>query len=649
MLVKTDEDLSLSGVQTRYRRNLELQKVAIHVIDTRFRMIYHNAYARDWAGHLGYNLDEDALGKDLFDAFPFLGKNIHEEYRRVFDEGRDLVTEESLTLAGRDIFVQTQKIPVVHDEGVTEIITIIRDITDVRETEARLKSTEERFRALYEYAPVAYYLSDRKGTFLDGNLAAEDLIGYKKKEFIGRNYLSTDLLPKDQLPAAAKILAQNVLGKITGPYEIVLKHKNGNRVHVEVSNIPIKLGGKTRVLGIAVDISQRKQAQKTEKEMVRSLRLLSDVGMKLGEVSKDDNIFEIIGELTHALVGDCYVGVSDYDEEEGIIEVKSVTGHKELFKDILKILGRDPVGMRITPDPEAVQERLQTQQLRKIPGGLHEVIFKKLPKSVCTALERLGRIQAVYSVGFIRMGTIYGTAVIMLRNRSEFKHRELVESFINQVSVTLQRWKAENRIAASLKEKEVMLREIHHRVKNNMQIISSLLRLQASGLTDPAALDSLQVSQDRIRSMALVHEGLYMSSDLSRIDFAEYARKLTGRLFSANASLNTDVTIHIEIDDIFLDVNRAVPCGLIINELVTNALKHAFPDGRKGDIFIRMATHKQSGFSLTVADNGVGIPEGIDFRRSDSLGMQIVGDLAQQLKGTLKANTEGGTQFTIHF
>jgi two-component sensor histidine kinase len=386
-----------------------------------------------------------------------------------------------------------------------------------------------------------------------------------------------------------------------------------------------------------------------ESELVRSLRLLSDVGMRLGEVSKDDNIFEIIGELMHKLVGNCYVGVSDFDEKEGVIEVKAVTGHKELFKDILKIMGRDPVGMKLVPDPEAVRERLQTQQLRKIPGGLHEVIFKKLPKSVCTALERLGRIQAVYSVGFIRQGTIYGTAVIMLRDRSEFKHRELVESFINQASVTLQRWKAENRIAASLQEKEVLLREIHHRVKNNMQIISSLLRLQASGLTDPAALASLQISQDRIRSMALVHEGLYRSSDLSRIDFAEYVRKLTGRLFSINARLRTDITLHIEIEDILLDVNRAVPCGLIINELVTNALKHAFPDGRKGDIFIRMAAYKQKGFSLTVADNGVGIPAGIDLRSSDSLGIQIVGDLVQQLRGTLRVNTERGVQFTIRF
>jgi PAS domain S-box-containing protein len=639
----------MNAPQFSYRRILEMQKVAIHVADQNYRMIYFNAYARNWVGRMGYELDEDALGKSLFDVFPFLGKKIREEYRIVFDEGRDLVTEERLSLEGKEIFVEVQKIPVVQDEKVTEIITILRDITDKRETEARLKSSEERFRALFEYAPVAYYLSDRKGTFLDGNLAAETLIGYERAEFIGKNYLSTDLLPKDQLPIAAKILAQSVLGKITGPYEIILNRKDGSQVPVELSNIPIKIGGKTCILGVATDISRRIQAQEKKNELVHSLRHLAAVGLTLGQVSRDDDIFEIIGELMHQLVGNCIIGVSDYDEEEGVIEVKAVIGHKELFKDILKILGRDPVGMRVVPDPEAVRERLQTQQLRMIPGGLHEVIFKKLPRSVCAALERLGRIQAVYSVGFIRQGTIYGTAVILLQDRREFKHRDLVESFINQASVTLQRWKAENRVADSLKEKDVLMREIHHRVKNNMQIISSLLRLQSGGLTDPAALESLQISQDRIRSMALVHEGLYMSADLSRIDFSEYVRKLTMHLFSINSGRSKDITIHTEIEDIFLDVNRAVPCGLIINELITNSLKYAFPDGRKGDIFIRMAPYREKGFSLTVADNGVGVPAEVDLLDSDSLGMQIVGDLVQQLKGTIRINTKQGTQITIRF
>jgi two-component sensor histidine kinase len=149
--------------------------------------------------------------------------------------------------------------------------------------------------------------------------------------------------------------------------------------------------------------------------------------------------------------------------------------------------------------------------------------------------------------------------------------------------------------------------------------------------------------------MALVHEGLYMSADLSRIDFSEYVRKLTMHLFSINSGRSKDITIHTEIEDIFLDVNRAVPCGLIINELITNSLKYAFPDGRKGDIFIRMAPYREKGFSLTVADNGVGVPAEVDLLDSDSLGMQIVGDLVQQLKGTIRINTKQGTQITIRF
>jgi PAS domain S-box-containing protein len=644
-----EEVLYSKGAQVRYRRILDLQPAAIHVVDAGLRLVFFNTFAKDWAQRLGYSLTEEDLGRNLFDLFPFLGRKARREYQTVFSEGRDLVTEEKIRGPDRNYLVRTQKIPVFQDAKVTEIITIIRDMTDIRETEQRLKSSEERFKLLFEFAPVAYYLSDRKGTFLDGNRAAEELIGYKKEDLIGRSYLQTGLLPKDQRPIAAKILAQAVLGRVTGPYEIELIHKSGGRVVVEVSNIPIKLSGKTRILGIAVDVTQRKLAQEKEKALVKSLRLLSEAGMKLGEVSGDEDIFQRIGEQLHALVGECYVGVSDYHELEGVIEVKALIGAKAYFRDILKIMGRNPIGMRFQPAPEAVQERLQTQQLRKIPGGLHEVTFFSLPKAMCTALERLTQIRAVYSVGFIRQGVIYGTAVIFLRGRETFENRDLIESFIHQASVSLQRWKAEKRIAASLKEKEVLLREIHHRVKNNMQIISSLLRLQSSGISDKRAKAAFQASQDRIRSMALVHEGLYRSSDLARIDFAEYARSLAARLSSLYATRGRTIAFHIDIKDIDLDVNRAVPCGLIVSELVSNALKHGFPEPTKGEIRIRMVRDKRGCLRLSVADSGIGFPAEIDFRKTNSLGLQIVNDLVQQLNGSIRLKANGGTTFIIRF
>jgi PAS domain S-box-containing protein len=644
-----EEVLYSRGAQVRYRRILDLQKAAIHVVDRDLRLVFFNAYTREWAESLGYPLGEESLGEKLFDLFPFLDKKVLAEYKAVFAEGKDLATEESFNFGKGDLIALTQKIPVFQDSRVAEVITTITDVTDIRRTEAKLESSQERFRMLFEFAPVAYYLSDLKGVFLDGNRASEELIGYSKKELVGKNYLSANLLPKDQLPTAAKILANAVLGKVTGPYELRLRRSDGRRVDIELSQIHIKLDRKTRILGVAVDVTQRKQAQEKEQGLIRNLRRLSEIGMKFVEISKDDDIFQNIGEMLHSLVGNCYVGVSDYHEKDGVIEVKSLVGAQEIFKDVLKIMGRDPVGMRVTPDPQAVKERLSEQRLMRIPGGLHEVIFGKLPQPVCTALETLGHVNGFYSVGFIRAGVIYGTAVILLRDRETFRNQELVESFISQASVALQRWKAENRIAASLKEKEVLLREIHHRVKNNMQIISSLLRLQSVGVSDPDALELFQASQDRIRSMALVHEGLYRSSDLSHIDFTEYVRKLTSRLLTINPEAASRVRIDVDIEEIKLDINRAVPCGLIINELVTNSLKHGFPENRTGEIFIRMAQDKRGKITLSVADSGVGIPPEVNFKETDSLGMQIVADLVQQLNGTIRMSTKGGTQFTIRF
>ncbi len=644
-----EELLFSKGAQVRYRRILDLQKLAIHVIDPSLRLIFYNTFARDWTARLGYVLKEDVHGKSLFTLFPFLGKDIEKEYRQVFESGQNLYTEESLQLKGKKIYVQVEKIPVVFDNKVAEIITIIRDVTKKREVEADLKSSEERFKKLFEYAPVAYYMSDLKGTFLAGNRAAEALIGAKRDKFIGQNYLNTQLIPKDQLSTAAKILAQTILGKITGPFEIVLNRQDGSKTWVEVSTIPIKIQGKIRLLGGVVDITQRKLAQENEKALVSSLQCLSDSGMRLAEVSRQEDIFQVIGELMHTLIGECYVGVSDYSPEDGSLEVKSLIGAKAYIKDILKILGRNPVGMKFKPDPEALLGRLQTQQLLKIPGGLHEVTFYNVPKTVCLALEKLAHIRSVYSVGFIRKGTIFGSAVVLLRDKDELANQELVESFTFQASVALQRWKAENRITASLKEKEVLLREIHHRVKNNMQIISSLLRLQSNGISDPAARDSLQISQDRIRSMALVHEGLYRSEDLSHIDFAEYVRKLSGHLYSISADKGLKISFDIEIDDIRLDVNQAIPCGLIINELVTNSLKHAFPEERKGEVSIHMRKGKKGELTLIVADNGIGLSTDIDLRNTESLGMQIVTDLVQQLSGTIRMRSGQGTEFKIRF
>ena len=211
------------------------------------------------------------------------------------------------------------------------------------------------------------------------------------------------------------------------------------------------------------------------------------------------------------------------------------------------------------------------------------------------------------------------------------------------------RKQAEEDLRASLHEKEILLKEIHHRVKNNMQVISSLLSLQSRHLTDKAAIEMFRESQQRIRSMALVHEKLYQSKDLSRIDFSKYIENLIMFLFHSYRVNSDQVRIQTEVQDVLLDINSAIPCGLIINELVMNALKHAFPGGRKGEITISLQASGDGTSILSVGDNGVGFPAGLDFHKTDTLGMQLVTMLVDQLDGTISMERKLGTRFEVVF
>ncbi len=212
-----------------------------------------------------------------------------------------------------------------------------------------------------------------------------------------------------------------------------------------------------------------------------------------------------------------------------------------------------------------------------------------------------------------------------------------------------ERKKMEEALRLSLQEKDILLKELHHRAKNNMQIISSILNLQAGSVKDPVALECLRKSQTRIRSMALVHEKLYRSMDFARINFGEYLRSLASAVFQSCRIDSSRVKLDFKAEDVFLDINTAIPCGLMANELIVNALKYAFPDGRSGEVRIRLSSLGQDNYRIVISDNGVGIPKNIDFRNTESLGMQLVTLLVGQLDGTIVLQRKGGTTFDIVF
>jgi PAS domain S-box-containing protein len=211
------------------------------------------------------------------------------------------------------------------------------------------------------------------------------------------------------------------------------------------------------------------------------------------------------------------------------------------------------------------------------------------------------------------------------------------------------RKRAEEQIKSSLKEKEVLLQEIHHRVKNNMQIISSLLNLQSGHIKDDKVRDMFKMSRDRIKSMALIHEKLYQSEDLAKINFAQYIRSLTIHLLHTYNASADRIKLNADVRDVFLDINKAIPCGLILNELVSNSLKHAFPQDRTGNICIQFRAGNNGDVRLEVSDDGIGFSDKVDFEKPDSLGLQLVNDLVEQLGGKLELNSRSGTSYQISF
>jgi two-component sensor histidine kinase len=226
------------------------------------------------------------------------------------------------------------------------------------------------------------------------------------------------------------------------------------------------------------------------------------------------------------------------------------------------------------------------------------------------------------------------------------QNAQLYEQAQREIAV---RRRAEEHLTSSLAEKEVLLKEIHHRVKNNLQVISSLLYLQSKQIRDQDTLEMFVESQQRVRSMALVHERLYQSDNLARVDCADYVRDLVSYLHHSYGARSRLVKLSIDVVDMSMPIDTAVPFGLIVNELTSNALKHAFPDGREGEIAIRLDMVDGCQWSLVVSDNGTGLPEGLDVQNPKTLGLQLVKTLTAQMNGTIDLEQKDGTSFRITF
>ncbi|MBD1866054.1 AAA family ATPase [Cyanobacteria bacterium FACHB-471] len=295
-------------------------------------------------------------------------------------------------------------------------------------------------------------------------------------------------------------------------------------------------------------------------------------------------------------------------------------------------------------------------------------IQSRQPKSVlCTPIQGHGKLIGILYLEnnlttdaftldrAVILQVLTAQAAIALENARLYEQLEIYSQTLEANNYALQqevsdRRRAEEQLRYSLSEREVLLKEIHHRVKNNLQIISGLLQLQAQSVTDTAATNILRESQHRIESMSLIHKKLYASSDFGEVDLSDYIPSLASNLITSYQLSPSHINLHMDIASVLLNIDQAIPCGLIVNELISNALKYAFPGDRTGEIQIYLPSPSHQQIELTIRDNGVGLPETVDWKYSQSLGLSLVHDLVvEQLEGNLTIERDHGTTFRIKF
>ncbi|MCK5059064.1 MAG: PAS domain S-box protein [Candidatus Aminicenantes bacterium] len=474
---------------------------------------------------------------------------------------------------------------------ILEVLTL--RTADIQQ-ESRLLESEEKYRNVVERS------NDGIGIIQDGQLkyANEPLAsmaGYTVAEMIGTPF--SDYFHPDELPLVADRYRRRMAGEeVPQIYETVGKHKDGRNILMEINVGLIPYHNKPAELVIVRDITERKQAEDALRGSEDRYRALFN--------HASDYIF--IVDPTH-------------EETPIITDVNEYACRKHGYTRE-ELIGQP---YSIINDEES-QDEITDKTMRILAGEILNFESQHVHKD--------GR-QFPVEVS-ARLITI--------------KEKPVMITIVRDIT---ERKQAEERIKTALREKEILLKEIHHRVKNNLQVISSLLSLQSKYTKDQAVVDAFRNSQERIRVMAIAHEKLYQSPDLSRIDFCDYLGSLTTYLFESHSFKPGQVQLKTEIEDTFINLETAIPLGLIINELVANSLKHAFPDRRKGELHIQFRENKGKDFdySLVIRDNGVGIHGKIDSMERGSLGMVLVNTLVKQLHGVIEHETNKGTCFTIKF
>ena len=470
-----------------------------------------------------------------------------------------------------------------------------QEITKRKVIQLQLQESQKYTRLLIDSSIDMICASDKNGCIIEFNLAALKTFGYEPNEIFGKHVSMLYANPEDRV----RITDEEIFVKGNFAGEVLNKKKNGELFMAFLSASVLKNedGEVVGAMGVSRDISELKkseeelklQSAKLNAVFESSSHIIWTVDKNICLTSFNKNFFMFLKKHYNLEV---YNGLC-------MIEGPTVSTNEYNNYWIKKY--------------EAVMKGEAQHFETKLVNKADEIVWREI--FLNPIFDDSGDVIEISGIG----------------------HDVTEKKF------------AEEKIRQSLQEKEVLLKEVHHRVKNNLQVISSILNLQSSYVKDAGTLNILKESQNRIKSMAFIHESLYQTKDFSSINFSEYVVNLSQNLLQSYSNSEQEIKLNLDIQNVFLNLDLAIPCGLIINEIVSNALKYAFVDKKSGgEISIKMSLEGEN-LLLRIGDNGVGLAADIDFRNTPSLGLQLVVTLTDQLNGTIELDTKHGTNYTIQF
>lgn len=509
---------------------------------------------------------------------------------------------------------------------------VLHDVTERKQMEGALLASEEKYRTLADFLPIMVFETDRKGRATFANRLTYPTFGITAADIVNGINILDYIVPEDR-EAVKQGIVELYHGKERTPNEYTLMRKDGSRFPAMIRASAIhdwRNHSITGIRGVVIDLTDQKKQESALKDAYAGLE------EKVKERTRE------LSTLTESLQ-------TEIAERNRVMEALAASEEKyrnlvEQIRDI--VFHIDPHGLITYISPHALEDIGEAEgpinvidiapaehrdQIRRIldpSASSHDQIAGfELPLSSLTDGKTI--LYEINATPTFDKGNVYTGYSGIARNITERKNLQ-------------------NAVAASLKEKEILLKEIHHRVKNNMQVISSLLNLQIKVMKDERSREALLESQNRVMSIALVHEKLYQSKSFAEIDFHDYLKKISENLLQSFGVPRGKIRVEIRGQNVILPLEKAIPVSLIINELLSNAFKYAFPGDRTGTIMVDIQ-QKGDRYTLIVRDDGIGLPANITLDNIETLGLQLVSSLVGQLVGTIALDRTGGTEYRIEF